>query len=223
LRNITCQNSILDLEKVVNDGKVLLFYLGKGRFGDFPAGLLASQIVSRIRHAIFKRRARKDARPFYLYADEFQMFADERFSELLAEARKFRLSLTIAHQYAGQLEANILQGILGNVGTMIVFRVGAPDGELLEPIFQPYFNRKDLSSIPNFRACAISFGTLGGVPFSLELPATLGTGDIALAEKVRDISRSRFGRSREIVEAEINSTHQAYNEFSRPRNKSGGI
>ena len=130
LRNITCQRCALDLDGIVNDNKVLLFYLGKGRFGDLAAGLLASQVVSRIRHAVMKRGTSKNLAPFFLYADEFQLFADDRFGELLAEARKFGLSLTVAHQYARQVPEKILQAVLGNVGTVVSFRVGPPDAEL---------------------------------------------------------------------------------------------
>lgn len=120
LRNITCQSRTLDFGEIVNEGKVLLFYLGKGRFGDQAAGLLASQIVSRVRQVVMKRGAAAGACPFYLYADEFQLFADERFADLLAEARKFKLSLTLAHQYVQQLPPQVLQGVLGNVGPQSV-------------------------------------------------------------------------------------------------------
>ena len=134
LRNITCQREILDLDDIVNARKILLFYLGRGRFGDYAAGLLASQIVARIRHIVMRRGAKGVKKPFYLYADEVQLFADGRFGELLAEARKFGLSLTLAHQYAGQLPDAILEAVLGNVGTTIAFRLGSPDAERLESL-----------------------------------------------------------------------------------------
>lgn len=177
LRNITCQNSVLDLDDIVNSGRVLLFYLGKGRFGDQAAGLLASQVVSRLRHIVMMRGAGADVRPFYLYADEFQLLADDRFAELLAEARKFKLALTVAHQYVQQLPAQVLQGVLGNVGTTICFRVGAPDGEMLEGVFKPTFGCRDLTSLPNFRAYVRSFGALGHMPFSVEMEAPPVEGD----------------------------------------------
>jgi len=217
LRNITCQNEILDLEALVEKGKVLLFYLGKGRFGDVAAGLLASQIVSRLRSVVMKRGARAGARPFYLYADEFHMFADERFGELLAEARKFGLSLTIAHQYARQIPEKILMGILGNVGTVISFRVGPPDAQMLEPLFRPQLTARDLSSLPNFRAYIRSFGRLGQTPFSLEPPPPPGNGCDELAANLRQLSRYRHGRDRSLVEEEIAATYKAYKEFERGR------
>lgn len=210
LRNITCQNSILDLADVVNNGRVLLFYLGKGRFGDQAAGLLASQIVSRLRYAVMKRGASADARPFYLYADEFQLFADNRFAELLAEARKFKLSLTLAHQYLDQLPTAVLQGVLGNVGTTISFRVGAPDAAKLEWLFNPVFGARDLVSLENHKAYVRSFGTLGSMPFSVETQSPPGNGDRKRAAALRELARLKYGRDRQTVEDEIKETFEAY-------------
>jgi hypothetical protein len=210
LRNITCQREIIDFDHIVNEGKILLFYLGKGRFGDQPAGLLASQVVSRIRRSVMKRGTRAGQRPFFLYADEFQLFADERFGELLAEARKFGLSLTVAHQYAQQLPEKILHAVLGNVGTIVAFRVGPPDGALLETLFAPHFNRRDLTSLSNYRAYVRPTGPLGQTPFSLETRASSLEVDGAVADEVRRRSRERHGRERSVVEAEIRETYDAY-------------
>lgn len=210
LRNITCQNSILDMDDVVNNGKVLLFYLGKGRFGDQAAGLLASQIVSRLRYAVMKRGAGAGVRPFYLYADEFQLFADKRFVELLAEARKFKLSLTLAHQYLDQLPPSILQGVLGNVGTTIAFRVGAPDGERLESLFRQTFGARDLTSLPNYCAYVRSFGSLGHLPFSIKTEAPPVDGDEEIATALRHLARLKYGRDRHAVEYEIRQNFEQY-------------
>lgn len=210
LRNITCQNRMLDLARIIEERKILLVYLGKGRFGDFPAGLLASQVVSRIRAEIMKRGAGADAPPFYLYADEFQLFADDRFGELLAEARKFGLSLTLAHQFTEQLPKEVLHAVLGNVGTTVAFRVGSADAERLEPVFAPLFGRRDLVSLANFRAYVRSTGALGEIPFSLEAPPPPIDGEEANAEEVRRLSRERYGRPRSEVEAELMGTYEAY-------------
>jgi len=210
LRNITCQNSILDMDDVVNNGKVVLFYLGKGRFGDQAAGLLASQIVSRLRYAVMKRGAGVGVRPFYLYADEFQLFADKRFVELLAEARKFKLSLTLAHQYLDQLPPPVLHGVLGNVGTTIAFRVGAPDGERLESLFRPTFGARDLTSLPNYSAYVRSFGSLGQLPFSIKTEAPPVGGDEETAASLRQLARLKYGRDRHAVEDEIRQNFEQY-------------
>ncbi len=220
LRNITCQNRTLDLERIVNNGGVLLFYIGKGRFGDYAAGLLASMIISRLRHLVMKRGAGGAARPYYLYVDEFQLVADERFTELLAEARKFKLALTLAHQYAKQIPEKILDGVLGNVGTLIAFRVGAQDGELLAPVFAPTFGGEDLNSLPNFRAYAQSFGILGETPFSIETDPSPAGGDPQSAQALREIVRQKFGRPRAEVEAEIAATLKEYRSLTRPEETS---
>ena len=208
LRNITCQNNILDLDAIVNQGKVLLFHLGKGRFGDQAAGLLASQIISRIRNAVMKRGYNKNNRPFYLYADEFQLFADERFAELLAESRKFRLSLTIAHQYTKQLPEQVHLAVLGNVGTTVTFRIGALDGEMLEPLYSPAISRRDLTSLPNFRCYVRSFGKLGQTPFSIELAPPPNKPDPEFTQQLKELSRSKYAKKRSEVEKEIYQTYK---------------
>ncbi|MBZ5538110.1 MAG: ATP-binding protein [Acidobacteriia bacterium] len=213
LRNITCQNSMLDLDDIVNNGRVVLFYSGKGRFGDQAAGLLASQFISRLRWAVMKRGAQKNVRPFYLYADEFQLFADNRFTEMLAEARKFQLSLTLAHQYARQIPEEVLLGVLGNVGTTVIFRVGASDGAVFDPLFKPTFNERDLASLPNFRAYVRSFGSLGNTPFSVETEPPPSGGDPGRARTLRQQSSEKYGRPRIIVEQEIEATYKAYKKM----------
>ena len=210
LRNITCQNRMLDIDRIVNKGKVLLFYLGKGVIGDHAAGLLASQVVSRIRRAVMARGARTNGKRFCLFADEFQIFAGERFAELLAEGRKFGLALTVAHQYASQLPESVLRAVLGNVGTTILFRVGPQDRDFFDPVFSPEFTGRDLVSLPNFRAYIRSFGALGQSPFNLDVsPPPVGA-DPALEQGLRQFSRERYGRPREVVEAEIAKTHKTF-------------
>jgi len=213
LKNITCQNRILDIEKIINENKVLLFYLGKGKFGEKTAGLLASQVVSRIKKAVMMRKNIKKINPFYLYADEFQIFADRHFSELLAESRKFKLSLTLAHQYAYQLPPEVMNGVLGNVGTIISFRIGAPDSEKLESIFKPSFMKRDLTSLPNFQAYIRSFGNLGSLPFSIKTLAPPDNENYKLSQELRELSRRKYGTDRNIVEREIRETYDAYKNF----------
>jgi len=210
LRAITCQNRVLDLDTIVREGKVLLFYLGKGIIGDQAAGLLACQVVSRIRRALMARGARSDGRQFCLYADEFQILAGERFAELLAEGRKFGLALTVAHQYAQQIPEGVLRAVLGNVGTTILFRVGSQDREFFDPVFSPEFTGRDLVSLPNYRAYVRSFGALGQAPFNLDVPPPPTEADPALEQELRQLSRERYGRPREEVETEIAATYKAY-------------
>jgi hypothetical protein len=216
LQNIACQNRTLDIEAIVNGRKVLLFDLGKGRFGEQAAGLLASQLVSRLRLAVMKRGASPGAAAFYLYADEFQLFADRRFAELLAEARKFGLALTLAHQFAKQLPPPVLEAVIGNVGTTVLFRLGPTDAEAFRPSFVPTFTDRDLSSLPNFRACVRSSGDLGSAPLSIELPAPPGGDDEAWENELRERSRRAHGRPREEVEEEIRATYEGFGRAQEP-------
>jgi hypothetical protein len=211
LRHITCQNQTLDIEEIVKNNKVFLFYLGKGLVGDQAAGLLASQVVARIRRAVMARGSIEgEEKKFSLFADEFQIFASERFAELLAEGRKFGLALTVAHQYAKQLPENVLRAVLGNVGTTILFRVGPQDQEFFGPTFAPEFAGRDLVSLPNFRAYVRSFGALGQAPFNLDVSPPSGNADPNLAQSLRQSARERYGRPREEVEAEISATYKSF-------------
>jgi hypothetical protein len=210
LRNITCQPRTLDLEEIVNGRKVLLVNLGRGRFGDYAAGLVASQLVSRFRYEVMKRGSGGTSKPFHLYVDEFQMCADQRFGELLAEARKFGLSITLAHQYARQLPEGVLHAILGNVGTVVAFRVGPHDADLLEPMFAPHFGTRDLASLANYRAYVRSSGSLGTTPFSLETSPPDVPPDDDRADRIRASSRARFGREASEVEEEVAAALEAF-------------
>lgn len=212
LRAITCQNKVLDLDAIVREGKVLLFYLGKGIIGDHTAGLLASQVVARIRRALMSRGPTGDDKQFCLYADEFQIFAGPRFAELLAEGRKFGLALTVAHQFAQQIPEEVLRAVLGNVGTTILFRVGSQDQTFFDPVFSPEFTGRDLVSLPNYRAYVRSFGALGQAPFNLDVPPPPSGASAAREQELRQFARERYGRPREEVESEIAATYRAFME-----------
>jgi hypothetical protein len=210
LRNITCQNRTIDFDDIVGQGKVLLFNLGKGRIGETAAGLLASQVVSRIQMATMRRGREGAATPYYLYADEFQLVASARFAEMLAEGRKFGLSVTVAHQFTSQVPAGILQAVVGNVGTLVLFRVGAADAEFFAPLYAPVFGQRDLTSLPNFRAYVRGSGQLGAGVFNVDVAAAADGRDPSAAEFLRQYVRRRFGRERVVVEAEIAACIEAF-------------
>lgn len=210
LRNITCQSRSLDLDKIVAEGKVLLVHLGKGRIGEQAAGLLASQLISRVQQAVMKRGREGQLTPYHLYADEFQMVASERFAELLAEGRKFGLSLTVAHQFASQIPPEVLRAVLGNVGTTVLFRVGAQDSEVFAPLFSPTFGKRDLVSLPNFRAYVRGVGALGEAPFNVDVAPPSEKIDEEYAQNLRDRVRRKYGRGREEVDLEIQETVKAF-------------
>jgi len=144
-------------------------------------------------------------RTFYIYVDEFQSLATQNFVILLSEARKFGLGLVLANQFVSQIHnERIIQSIFGNVGTLISFRVGQADAELLQPQFVPFFDRLDLTNLPNWRACVRT--TVDGqivTPFSLHTILPNRQPNPQLAEAARDASRARYGRPRQQVEEEI--------------------
>lgn len=210
LRNITCQNRALDLESIVDNEKILLINLGKGRIGDYASGLLASQVVSRIQRAVMRRGRDGTNRPFHLYADEFQLVASKRFAELLAEGRKFGLSITMAHQYASQIPQDVLRAVIGNVGTTMLFRVGSQDGEFFSSLFSPTFGERDLISLPNYRAYVRGAGAIGPCAFNVDISPPEEKTDPEYAESLRAKVRKKFGRPREDVEKEIAVTATAY-------------
>jgi hypothetical protein len=168
LRNVICQPRTLDFQRIVGDRKILLVNLGRGRIGDFPAGLLAGRLLAGIQQAVVSRGTGVDNPGFNFYADEFQIFADSRFADLLAEARKYRLALTLAHQHLEQLPPHVRAAVHGNCGTTITFRVGAVDAALLaEQRFRPHLEGFDIAGLPNYEAYVHASGSLGMKPFSI--------------------------------------------------------
>ena len=139
---------------------------------------------------------------------------------MLSEARKFKLSLTVAHQYVGKLPEKVLWGLLGNVGTVAAFRTGAADAGVFESLFTPTFNARDLAFLPNYRALVRSFGCLGDNPFSVELPPPRPEVNPELAGETRKLSRETYGRPREKVEAEIENTSKAFRELGASQEES---
>ncbi|HLD34263.1 MAG TPA: type IV secretion system DNA-binding domain-containing protein, partial [Patescibacteria group bacterium] len=157
IRNIIGQaNSTFDLRKVMDERKILIVNLAKGRVGEGNANLLGSMIITKIYLAAMSRAdasetALKNLPNFYLYVDEFQSFANKSFADILSEARKYKLNLTIAHQYIEQMEEEVRAAVFGNVGTMIMFRVGAYDAEVLEKEFAPQFTAEDLVNLGSYQ------------------------------------------------------------------------
>ena len=153
IRNIVGQRtSSLDLDAIMNEGKILLINLSKGKIGEDNANLLGSLLISRINFAAMQRVniPESERRDFYLYADEFQNFASGSFASILSEARKYRLNLHLTHQYTAQLPESMQDAVFGNVGTMVLFSVGAPDAVILEKEFMPYFTAEDLISLDKY-------------------------------------------------------------------------
>jgi hypothetical protein len=199
----------LDFEQILNSRKVLILKLGRGRFGVKTAELLLGLLLSRFRAAVMSRAdmPKPDRPPFFLYVDELGSLArDENFVQLLSEARKYRVSLTMATQYASQLGGNagprnVLSAILGNVGTVVSFRVGVEDAPQLAPVFGPVITAQDLAEVPNFQGY-MRFHLDGGIvrPFSFETTKPSAPTHSAQAEDLLTACRKRWGVSQEECE-----------------------
>ena len=151
-RILTSPGSPLDLRTVMDDGKILLVNLAKGKIGEDTASLLGALLVARLGRTALRRAdmPEADRRDFHLYLDEFQTFSTASLANMLSELRKYRLNLVLAHQFLGQLDPLIRDAILGNAGTVIAFRLGAVDAEVMEKEFYPEFTAIDLVNLPNY-------------------------------------------------------------------------
>jgi len=210
IRNIVGQTkSTIDLRDIMDNQKIFLVNLSKGRLGEDNSALLGAMIITKLQLAAMSRvdipeEERKD---FYLYVDEFQNFATESFATILSEARKYRLNLTIAHQYIGQLISDkntvVRDAVFGNVGTMVIFRVGSSDAEFLEIEFDPTFTMADLINLPKYHVyLKLMIDGVTSNPFSATTlpPLAQPTGN---AEKVVKVSRERHGNRRMDIEEKI--------------------
>lgn len=213
MRPIIAQSrSSLDFRSIMDSRKILLVNLSKGRLGDINANLIGLIIVGKILMSALSRvdSLGKDTSPFYLYIDEFQNITTDSISVILSEARKYKLSLTIAHQFIKQLQENIRDAVFGNVGSMVSFRVSSEDAEVLEKQFAPIFSAHDIQNIPNWNAYVKML--IEGVPvkpFSLQtLPPP--EGDIGQVAHLKQLSALTYGRKREDVEAEIMKRYSSH-------------
>ncbi|MFA6383411.1 MAG: TraM recognition domain-containing protein [Parcubacteria group bacterium] len=202
---IAQQKSTIDFKDIMNNKKILLVNLSKGRIGEINARLLGMVIVGKILLAALSRvDIPEDQREdFYLYMDEFQNVTTNSIAQILSEARKYRLCLNIAHQFIAQLKEEISKAVFGNVGSMILYRVGPEDAEFLEKQVEPVFSRNDLINVDNHKG--FSKILINGVltkPFNIQgFPPTKGDQNIANA--LKELSRLKYGRDREIVNREI--------------------
>lgn len=199
------QSSSFNFRKVMDEKKILLVNLSKGRLGEINANLLGLIMVGKILMAALSRvdMDKKDRSDFYLYIDEFQNVTTNSISQILSEARKYRLGLHIAHQFIGQLEEDIKNAVFGNVGSMAVFRVSADDAQYLETRFKPTFDAQDIMKLDNYNAYLQLLSN--GQPLKPFNIATLppDEGNPNIAEKIKELSFLKYGRPREEVEAEI--------------------
>lgn len=207
---ISQEKSVFNFREIMDNKKILLVNLSKGRLGDINANLIGLIIVGKILMAALSRADSfgKDFPPFYLYIDEFQNITTDSISQILSEARKYQLSLTVAHQFIAQLEDDIKDSVFGNVGSIVSFRVGAEDAEYLEKQFEPVFEQFDLMNIDNRNAYIKMLSKGRPVrPFSIEtLP--FPRGDMSRAEKMKELSYLTYGKDKKEIEAEIRRKYE---------------
>ncbi|MFA6270506.1 MAG: ATP-binding protein [Candidatus Paceibacterota bacterium] len=207
MRNIIGQTkSAFDLRDVMDNKKILLVNLSKGRTGELNSKLLGMVFVMKFQAAAMSRAniPEEERKDFCLYVDEFQNFSTDSFANIMSEARKYHLNLIVANQFTTQLTEEIRDAVFGNMGTIVSFRVGQGDVEALSRYFQPLFEADDLLRVPNHNTVVRTL--IGGVPtqpFSMATLPPLGTPNKELADALKQLSAAKFGKPKAVVEKAI--------------------
>ncbi len=212
IRNILGQRkSTIDIEDAMNNGKILLMNLSKGKIGEDNADLLGALLVSRIQFFALQRAKIPSAerRPFYLYVDEFQNFATGSFESILSESRKYGLGLYLTHQYTAQLPEELLKAVLGNVGTIAAFSLGTPDAKALAGEFAPNFTDTDIISLERFHVyMKLMIDGMTSLPFSAKILRPWVEEECIVPKSenkqwVLELSRQKYGVDRQAVEDKV--------------------
>ncbi len=226
IRNIIGQpKSSFDLRQMMDKNKIIIINLSKGRVGEANANLLGSMLITKIYLAAMSRADVSDKilqtlPNFYLYVDEFQSFANESFADILSEARKYKLNLTIAHQYIEQMSEEVRAAVFGNVGTMITFRVGAFDAEVLEKEFAPQFTAEDLVNLGFAQIyLKLMIDGVSSTPFSATTLPPIKEPECSFRQEVIIKSREQFAMNRIEVEQEVLDWHKDNGQLSKQENK----
>ncbi len=211
MRNIIGQSkSAFDFRHVMDEGKILLINLSKGKLGEENSSFLGLVLIPKILMSAMSRQEipEDDRRDFYLYVDEFQNFATPDFAIILSEARKYHLALTVANQFIGQMEEEVKNAVFGNVGTLVSFRLGVTDASYIQREFQPIFSEADLINIERFHAYMKTIVRNEPVsPFSVDMTKDMkkmkAEANDKIAQAIIQLSRLKYGRPKELVEAEV--------------------
>ncbi|MEK7146279.1 MAG: type IV secretory system conjugative DNA transfer family protein, partial [Patescibacteria group bacterium] len=218
MRNIIGQTtSAFNFSEIMQNNKILLMNLSKGETGEINSKLLGMIVVQKIQVAALRRQklSKEERQDFFMYIDEFQNYVTDSIEVILSEARKYRLSLNMAHQYLAQLEGdggkkgskavNLKDAIFGNVGSMMAYKIGAQDAEYMAKEMAPVFSDQDLINIDKYKAVMkLSIDTQPSKPFSIiPLNPYLEKGDKEAAEAYKQLSRLKYGRDKEFIEREI--------------------
>lgn len=219
MRNIIGQTkSSFNLREIMDQKKILLVNLSKGRTGELNSKLLGMIFVMKFQAAAMSRASIPESErvDFCLYVDEFQNFSTDSFATIMSEARKYHLNLIVANQFTTQLSEEIRDAVFGNMGTIVAFRIGQNDVESLSKYFQPLFDGDDLLRVPNYNAVVRTL--IGGVPtqpFSMTGLPPLGTPNQGLGDALKQLSAAKYGRPKSVVESEI-FERLATHEDSKP-------
>ncbi len=201
------EKSVFNFREIMDNKKILLVNLSKGRLGEKNANLIGLLLVGKIQMAALSRvdMYGQKMNDFYLYIDEFQNVTTDSIASILSEARKYRLSLTIAHQYIAQLEESIKNAVFGNVGSMAIYRISSEDANFVEQKFKPTFTSSDIMKLDNFNSyVSMLVSGTPTKPFSMTSHWSLTPkGNVEIVEKIKELSYLKYGRPREEVEEEI--------------------
>ncbi|MDD4607004.1 MAG: type IV secretion system DNA-binding domain-containing protein [Patescibacteria group bacterium] len=207
IRNIVGQTkSKIDIRELMDQRKILIMNLSKGAIGEDASHLLGAMMITKIQLAAMSRvdMPEDQRNDFYLYVDEFQNFATESFANILSEARKYHLCLTLAHQYITQMEEIVRDAVFGNVGTLITFRVGAADAEFLEKEFEPVFTANDLVNLPKYNTyLKLMINGVASDAFSSTTLPPLLKEEKSQVDKIIRVSRERYSTDRAVIEDKI--------------------
>ncbi len=207
MRNIIGQTkSGFNLRDIMDNKKILLVNLSKGRMGELNSKLLGIIFVMKFQAAAMGRADMPEEQrtDFSLYVDEFQNFATDSFESILSEARKYRLNLIMGNQFMTQLTDKIREAIIGNVGTVISGRIGTTDAEIMVKRFRPTFDEDDLTKLPNYQSISsVMINNVPSAPFSMSFIPSMGQGNQQLADALKRLSSAKYGRPRPAVEKEI--------------------
>ncbi len=206
IRNMVAQvKSTINIRELMDDQKIVIMNLSKGRIGEDNSRLLGAMLITKIQLAAMERvdTPENERKDFFLFVDEFQNFATPSFANILSEARKYRLSLIMAHQYVMQLDEIVANAVFGNVGTIVTFRVGGADAEVLVKEFTPTFTEEDIVNLPKFHVLMkLMIDGVASQPFSAATLGPVGAPTDSL-EKVIRVSRERYGRLKAEIEEKI--------------------
>jgi len=226
IRNIVGQpKSTIDVRKVMDNKKILILNLSKGKIGEDASALFGAMMVTHLQLSAMSRIdiPEEERADFYLYVDEFQNFATDSFADILSEARKYHLNLIMAHQYIGQLEiggnTKVRDAVFGNVGTIVTFRIGATDAEFLAKEFEPVFEENDLVNLSKYNVyLKLMINGVASQAFSAST-ITPNWKEEGNREKIIKVSRERYANKREIVEEKIARWSGMHDDSDLPTNE----